>query len=221
MYKDDEQKQEGAAGFGLRNPFFEGIALGKVVAFQGRHPIIAGTPLTPSQPGCVGDVGAVLENRVTDVVREPEGLLHVIEGKLGAKVGDLVLVRRDAERRDRLERTHGATALVLAELSARRVEVAEVEITAGMAWIEVCGGAPTIDLAPLIARGLPLLPSPQRNGRLLVTVGDRSITTYFAPITRSSRDIGAVAVRPITALENGRAVLEVSLADEEGRSWWL
>jgi hypothetical protein len=214
MYKRSSHERGGEPRApGLRNPFFEGIALGKVTGYKGRHPIIAGTPLTPSQPGCVGDVGAVLDNRITDVVREPEGLLHVIDGKLLATVGDLVLVRRDGERREQLERTHAATALVLAELSASLVEVSAVEIVAGTAWIEVCEPTPEIDLDPLVERGLPILPSPQRNGRLLVTIGDRSITTFFAPIARNTLDIGPTFVHPVSTLDDGHEVLEVSLAE--------
>lgn len=207
----------------LSNPFFDGIALGRILAFDGPHPIIAGSPLIPSQPGCAGDTGSIGEKKIVDVVREKRGLLHIIEGegKLGSAVGDFALVRRDPAHRERLERTHAATVVTLAELASLGIEVEEVEVVAGAAWIELIDPAPGFDLSALVEPALSLEAWPQRNGRMLVRIGERTVTTYFAPISQSTDHIGAVDVRAVTVRDDGHEALEIRLAEEEGRSWWL
>jgi hypothetical protein len=217
------KRDDTGAAIRLANPFFDGVALGRIIAFDGSHPVIAGSPLTPSQPGCAGDTGWIGEKKVVDVVRERRGLLHVIEGevKLGSTIGDLVLVRRNTGRRERLERTHAATVLVLAALISLGVEVQGVEVLAGAAWIELIGPAPKLDLSALTAPALPLEAWPQRSGRMLVRVGERNVTTYFAPISQSTDHIGTANLRAVTAQNDGHEALEVRLADEEGQSWWL
>jgi hypothetical protein len=161
------------------------------------------------------------ETKVVDVIEEEGGLLHVTAEKLKADAGDLVLLSRDIEHRRRLERTTGAAAVSLAALADAGIEVNSVEIVAGMAWIEVMEPAPRIDLAAICAAGDEIQVSPQHNGRMLVRVGDREVTTYFAPVVLSTLEIGAAALRPVAEGAEDREVLEVSLPDSEGREWWL
>jgi hypothetical protein len=199
---------------------FDNTTLARVVAFREHYPIIAGTCLVPSQPGCAGDTGTVSGTRVVDVIEEGGGLMHVTDGRLSAEPGDTVFVTRDPGRRARVERAHAGVALVQVALARNGVEIGAVEIAAGMGWIEVNGAAPSINLAALAERDDPIEVRPLRGGRMRVRIGDEEISTYFAPICRSTGELGAAQVR--VASESGAGeVLEVSLPDEVGRKWWL
>jgi hypothetical protein len=224
MQQGDAQSHGSSPVGGYRSPHssvFDGRALGRVVEFRGHYAVIAGSPLLASQPGCAGDAGFAGQAKVVDVVEDEGGLLHITDGALDAEPGDLILITRDSERRERLERAHAAFAVALAELIGAGIEIRSVEIVAGMAWIEVIGPAPRIDLPALCAAGELLQVRPQRNGRMSVRIGEREVCTYFAPIARSTLEIGGAALRPVAELEEGRELLEVSLPDGEGRAWWL
>jgi Ser-tRNA(Ala) deacylase AlaX len=221
MHRGEACGNDFSVGYDRRmQSLLEKTTLGRVVDFHDHYPVIAGSCLVPSQAGCVGDTGTVSETRVVDVIEEGGGLLHVTDGRLSAKPGDVVFVSRDPERRARVERTHTGVALAQTALNRAGLEVGAVEIAAGMGWIEVCGVAPSIDLAEMAERDDPIDVRPLPGGRMQVRIGEDEVSTYFAPISHSTGELGAAQVRVISESVAGE-VLEVSLPDREGRQWWL
>jgi hypothetical protein len=194
--------------------------MAKVLATPGGHVLFADSPLAPSRPGCAGDLGTVGGGRVVDVVEEPGGLLHVMAHQVDVRRDEWVPIWRDPDRRQRLERTHGATAACLASLARERLAVVSMEIVAGLAWLEVSADAPAIDLAPLVGRNEPIEVIARSGNEMTVYVDGQAVRTVPAPIARSTGALAGIGVRSVAALDDGREALEVSLPDAEGREWW-
>lgn len=195
------------------------LTFARVLSSSGREISLRGSPLVPSRPGFASDRGKVNGITVLDVVEEAGKLVHLLSQPLHARTGQLLEVRLDRERRERLARTHTACVLVCSQLALRSVRVISVEITAGLAWIEIREDGCEIDLDDLAARGVALTPRQFGEGRMLVECCGVSVDTYFAPIARDARTIAGAEVRTVAALEKGRSALEIALPDARGR-WW-
>jgi hypothetical protein len=188
-----------------------------VVAVNIRELILDKSPLTPSQPGHAGDQGMTAGVRITDVLSESRGLVHVVEEPVIARPGDELMVELDGERRGRLERTHAALVLTRVELARRGVAVVSVDVAAGLAWLEVRGRADPIDLRPAIAAELPLKCHRSRRGGMLVAFDRALVNTVDAPIARTSGAAEGAEVREVGSPEEGVTTLEIALPDVRGR----
>jgi hypothetical protein len=213
----------GRPGSSIRAEDVEELSLlaapARVVAVNIRELILNGSPLTPSQPGHAGDQGMTKGVRITDVLREPHGLVHVIEEPVAAKPGDELMVEVDGKRRGRLERIHAALVLTRVELARRGVEVVSVDVAAGLAWLEIRGRAGPIDLQPAVAAELPLECHRSMRGGMLVACDHALVTTVDAPIARTSGAAEGAEVREVGSPEDDVTTLEIALPDARGQ-WW-
>jgi hypothetical protein len=195
------------------------IDLALVRRVEGRVAVLDYSPLTPSRPGCAGDRGSVGGVGVVDVVEEAGEVLHVLETHPKFAPGEIVKVQLDSERRDRLERTHAACVLARAQLAHAGTRVVSVEITAGLAWIEVNEAGMVVDLSSLAALDLPLAVRQPVGCHMVVDCCGTTVTTFAAPIARSSSAISGAEMRVVAALDSGVSALEIALPDSHG-TWW-
>lgn len=212
MYRDDRRAaRQFKAEDDPDRRLFAGVGFTRVVEMEGQHPVLAGSPLWPSQPGCMGDRGTLLESGISGAVRHPHGLLHLVDRRADLRPGSRVLVWRDETHRGELERAHAAAVLVQARLAALEINVISVEIAAGLAWIEVARATPSIDLSELTTPAHELSGWPQNESRMSVAVGKQSVVTYLAPISPNSLEVGSGSVRRIAAARRGAESLRIDL----------
>ena len=164
-----------------------GGTLVRVLHADGRDLFLETSPCAHSRPGFAGDHGTVDGVRVLDVLEHEYGVLHYLERPLDVRPGQVVEVLVDRDRRDRLERTHGATVVTLALLEQRGVPVVGPEIQAGMAWIEIAEPTWEIELESLAALAIPLERRPIPANRMLVTCGGIAVATTNAPICATTK----------------------------------
>lgn len=198
----------------------DGFDLGRVVDTHKRHLTLNQSPLAPSRPGCAGDQGVIAGARVVDVVEESGSLIHVLDRDVEVRRGAFVPIWRDPERRERLERAHAAAVLYIAELARQEVSVASVEIVAGLAWVEIAGIAPELDLPALAERDDELEIQAEKGDRMKVFLAGQIVDTVRSPILASTGSIGGAEVRSVAALDGEHEALEIALPDGEGRTWW-
>lgn len=199
---------------------FGGFGTGRVIGVGLKQILLDRTPLSPSRPNCAGDQGTIDGVVVVDVIEEDDGFLHVLDEHMELELGTKVHIWRDPIRRDRLERTHAAAVVCLAELFRQRAAVASAEIVAGLTWIETVGPVPDLDFGKLVKDDQEIEILARRAGRMAVFLGDRIIDTVDAPIAARTGDIAGAEVSAIAALDAGHEALEIALPDEDGKRWW-
>lgn len=212
MYQDGEGKRRRDFLSDGGHRLFDPVRLCRVAAGHGRHWVILGSPLLPSQPGCAGDQGIVGGLRVVDVLEEGCGPLHIFERAPFLRIGAHVLVARDEAHRDRLARAHTATVLAVRELEAQGAEVLATEVVGGKAWIDFSGEVATVNLEPAIDKDEPLQTISGDTG-IGVWTGKRAIETYKAPLVERTSKIGKVAVERVEAGPACEGTLQVQLLD--------
>jgi hypothetical protein len=200
---------------------FDGFCTAKVLSVGWKKVLLDRTPLSPSKPNCAGDQGTVDGILTVDVVEhDGGGFLHVLDKPLGLEPGDKVRVWRDPIRRDKLERAHTATLVCRAELSRMGTAVVSAEIVAGLAWIEIAGPVPNLNLKKAIQSDQEIEVLGRRAGQMAVFLEDRIIDTVDAPFATRTGSISGTEVSATSALGGGRAAIEVALPDKDGRPWW-
>ena len=210
----------GEVGVSASRRAFDGFCTAKVLSVGWKTVLLDRTPLSPSKPNCAGDQGTVDGVLVVDVVEQMGGFLHVLDKPLGLEPGDKVRVWRDPIRRDKLERAHTATLVCRAELCRMGTAVVSAEIVAGLAWIEIAGPAPNLDLKKAIKSNQEIEVLGRRAGQMAVFLEDRIIDTIDAPFATRTGTIAGTEVSATSALDGGRAAIEVALPDKDGRPWW-
>jgi Ser-tRNA(Ala) deacylase AlaX len=193
-------------------------ALARVVRAEDRELILTGSPLYPSRPSFAGDRGLVEGVGLLDVEEHRDGLLHVLDEALPVSVGQLVEVRPDRDRRNRIARTHTACVIVSALLAQRSVGIVSVEIAAGLAWIEVDRQV-DLNLQDCVERDLPIVATPLSQSVIRVKYDGITVDTFNAPLASAAGALSGAEVRTVAALEGGITALEVALPDAQGR-WW-
>jgi len=98
--------------------------------------------------------------------------------------------------------------------------VVSAEIVAGLAWIEIAGPAPNLDLKKAIKSDQEIEVLGRRAGQMAVFLEDRIIDTVDAPFATRTGSIAGTEVSATSALDGGRAAIEVALPDKDGRPWW-
>lgn len=182
--------------------------------------LLTGSPLRPSRPGFPGDQGRFGHNRVLDVLAADDGAVHVVRGVHDLHTGDTVDVVRNEDRHRRIAHTHAAAILVQCELDRRGVGIVDVEIAAGLAWIEVENDPGPISIAPAIDADLVLHARPAGRERQLVLVRNTAAVTFPGPIAHHSGELaGTIVSRVGPSSRGGPSTLRIAVPDGLER-WW-
>lgn len=191
-----------------------------VVTSGPRELLLKRSPLDPSRPAFAGDQGWIGGHRVTDVLPSEHGLTHVLGGCSTLVPGDRVSVILDEDRRSRRARTHLAAVLAFVQLRRDNQVVTDVELTAGLAWLELASAPRNpISLQPLIDRDAQLSTRPRDRHRQIVCVEGDVLATFAGPIARRARDVAGVTVSSHPARDGHPPHLRIAIAEAADR-WW-
>lgn len=190
-----------------------------VIGVGRRDLLLEHSPLRPSCPAFPGDQGWAGTIRVNDVLNADRGRLHLLACPHHLCPGDQVEVVADLDRRRRIARTHAAAILVIAELGRRGVEVLGIEITSGLAWIEVPRDPGPLPLDAAIECDRSLRAHQAGPDRQLVLADGVVVATFPGPLLRTAGELAGTTVTGIGPDSDGPFVLEISLPGGRWR-WW-
>ncbi len=103
--------------------YFEGYLLdhneGKVLRIIGNHVILDRTVAYPTSGGQLHDVGTIDGSLIVDIFKQGSVIVHTLKSAPSFKIGDMVMVSIDVQRRKQLAQHHTSTHIIGA--SARKV----------------------------------------------------------------------------------------------------
>ncbi|MBI2208428.1 alanine--tRNA ligase [Candidatus Woesearchaeota archaeon] len=91
---------------------FKTESKGKVLKIIGNNVILDKTVAYPTSGGQLHDTGKISDEELTDIFKQGNIIVHVLKNKPSFKVGDIVAVEIDKERRKQLAQHHTATHIV-------------------------------------------------------------------------------------------------------------